>query len=147
MVPLLMALVWALAFADASCKSSSPTDTSIEVVDDVVDEVVEDSLETLELDELLEAEAEELVPAGSDEEEEETPAPQEASNDPNAKTNKAFETFICESPFVTIPPIFDCLAKLKTSFCWDENEEPPCFDVEQSQGQCVLWIGNYRCYR
>ena len=98
-----MALVWALAFADAFCKSSSPTDTSIEVVDDVVDEVVEDSLETLELDELLEAEAEELVPAGSDEEEE-APAPQEASNDPNAKTNKAFETFICESPFVATSP-------------------------------------------
>lgn len=96
MVPPLMALVWALVFAKAFCKSSSPTATSIEVVEEEVDEVVEDSLEVLELDELLEAEAEELglVPAGSDEEEEETPAPQEASNDPNAKTNKAFETFI-----------------------------------------------------
>ena len=91
MVPPFMALAWALAFAEAFCKSSSPTVTSTEVVD----EVVEDSLETLELDELLEAEVGELelVPAGSDEEEE-VPAPQEASNDPNAKTNKAFETFI-----------------------------------------------------
>lgn len=80
-------MVWALAFADAFRKSSSPTDTSIEVVDDVVDEVVEDSLETQELDELLEAEVEELVPAGSDEEE--ASVPHEASNDPNAKRTKS----------------------------------------------------------
>lgn len=100
MVPPLMALAWALAFADTFCKSSNPTVTSTEVVDEEVDEVADDSLEGLELDELeleelLEAEVEELelVPAGSDEEEE-APAPQEASNDPNAKTNKAFETFI-----------------------------------------------------
>lgn len=138
-----MALAWALAFSDAFCKSSNPTVTSTEVVD----EVVEDSLETLELDELLEVEVEELelVPAGSDEEEE-VPAPQEASNDPNAKTNKAFETFIWIS-FRGDFPELECSAKLKTSFCWDENEEPPCFDVEQSQGQCVLRIGNYRSNR
>ena len=124
-----MALAWALAFSDAFCKSSNPTATSIEEVDEVVDEVVEDSLETLELDELLEAEVEELelVPAGSDEEEE-VPAPQEASNDPNAKTNKAFETFIWIS-FRGDFPELECSAKLKTSFCWDENEEPPCFDT------------------
>lgn len=89
MVPPLMALAWVLAFADAFCKSSNPTVTSTEVVD----EIVEDSFEVLELDELLEAEVEELAPTGSDEEEE-APAPQEASNDPNAKTNKTFETFI-----------------------------------------------------
>lgn len=66
------------------------------MVDETVDEVVEDSLDVLELGELLEAEAEELEldPAGSDEEEEEAPALQEASNDPNAKTNKVLETFI-----------------------------------------------------
>lgn len=96
MVPPLMALAWALPFADAFCKSSSPTVTSTEVVDEVVEDSLEGlELDELELDELLEAEVEELEldPAGSDEEEE-APAPQEASNDPNAKTNKAFETFI-----------------------------------------------------